>query len=77
MKNKLPQPETLIAKLPSFGYGPGTPRWTEHKYVKTLECTLPGDGDAYEFIFACSVTGAERRWGTAEMDQGEPVAEDN
>lgn len=70
--SKTPEPETKEAVLPSFGYGPGRPRWTKHKYVKTLECTLPGeDGVAYEFIYRCSETGVERRWGTFDPDAEE------
>ncbi|HEY6022487.1 MAG TPA: hypothetical protein VIY48_22275 [Candidatus Paceibacterota bacterium] len=71
MKAKLPVPETRTAILQSYGYGPGAPRFTLHTYVKTLECYLPGDGEAYELIFACSETKAERRWGTYDMSSGE------
>ncbi len=64
-KPRLPVPVTKEALLPSFGYGPGTPRITKHTYSRTMECILPSpDGDAYEFLFKCSETGAERRWGT-------------
>lgn len=68
-KPKLPVPITKEALLPSHGYGPGWPRVTKHKYSRTLECTLPSpDGEAYEFLFKCSETGVERRWGTWERD---------
>ncbi len=67
---KYPKPETLTAILPSFGYGPGRPHWTEHKYVETRECTLPSpDGAAYEFIFVCTETNIERRWGTEGREE--------
>ncbi len=63
-KSKLPEPQTKRALLPSHGYPPGRPVITEHTYSRTVECTIPGDGDAYEFLFKCKVTGEERRWGT-------------
>lgn len=70
MKPKLPEPVTKRALLPSFGYGPGTPRITEHVYVRTEECYLPSpDGKCFEFIFKCQATGAERRWGTYEEEE--------
>lgn len=69
-KIKPPVPETKIARLPSFGYGAGLPRWTIHKYVKTMECNLPGpDGEAWEFVYRCEETGAERRWGVVDKDE--------
>lgn len=69
-KSKLPVPETKTALLPSFGYGPGLPRVTRHTYTRTLECNLPSpDGDAYEFMYQCEETGAERRWGTCEREE--------
>jgi len=69
-KPKLPVPETKEALLPSFGYGPGYPRITRHVYSRTMECTLPSpDGDAYEFLYRCSETGVERRWGTQEREE--------
>lgn len=70
-KPKLPVPSTKEALLPSFGYGPGWPRITKHKYSRTLECTLPDDGDAYEFMFKCQETGVERRWGTCGREDEE------
>lgn len=63
-RSKIPEPVTKTALLPSFGYGPGTPRVTEHEYSRTVECFLPEDGEAYEFLFRCKETGVERRWGT-------------
>lgn len=69
-KLKGPKPETLTALLPSFGYGPGRPRITVHTYVDTRECVLPTpDGEAWEFVFKCSETGVERRWGTAYITE--------
>jgi hypothetical protein len=65
----LPAPQTKVAWLPSFGYGPGTPRVTLHSYSRTLETYLPGDGDAYEIMFKCSETGVERRWGTIDREE--------
>lgn len=62
-KSKLPEPETKSAFLPSFGYGPGTPRITKHTYSRTMECVVPDDGECYEFLYKCSETGVERRWG--------------
>lgn len=63
-------PETKYAWLTSYGYGPGLPRWTRHKYVKMLECTLPGEeGEIYELVYRCEETGAERRWGTYAPDE--------
>ncbi len=74
-KNKPPVPETLTAWLPSFGYGPGQPRVTLHKYVRTMECNLPGpDPEAYSFEYRCTETGAERRWGVVSRD--ESIADD-
>ena len=71
MSTRLPKPETLIALLPSFGYGPGKPVITKHVYSRTLECNLPSpDGEAYEFEYTCTVTGAARRWGTCDRDFG-------
>jgi hypothetical protein len=73
-KSRLPEPETKAALLPSMGYGPGRPRITEHVYSRTVECVLPDDGDAYEFLFKCKVTGTERRWGTAGRDDEETLS---
>lgn len=63
-KQKLPEPETKTAILQSHGYGPGAPIFTLHTYSRTGDCTLPGEGQCYEFLFKCSQTGEERRWGT-------------
>lgn len=68
-KPNYPVPQTKVALLPSFGYGPGTPRVTLHTYSRTLECVLPGDGDAFEVMFRCSITGVERRWGTIDREE--------
>lgn len=74
MSRKPPKPEVTEALLPSFGYGPGVPRITKHKYVRTMECNLPSpDGEAWEHIFSCQETGAERRWGTEDR---EPIPEE-
>lgn len=67
--SKLPVPVTKTALLPSFGYGGITPRITRHTYSRTVECMLPGDGEAYEFLFRCEETGVERRWGTYEEEE--------
>ncbi len=70
IKMSLPVPETKTALLPSFGYGPGHPRITRHTNSRTLECTLPSpDGSAFEFMYKCSETGVERRWGTYEREE--------
>ncbi len=57
-----PKPETTTARLPSEGYSNG--RTTAHFYFETRETDV--DGPAYEYIFKCSETGAERRWGLIE-----------
>lgn len=65
---KPPKPETLRAVLPSFGYPPGgRPRWTEHHFVEAREALVGGPNpDAWEFVFECEETGAERRWGIVD-----------
>ena len=65
---KPPKPETLRAILPSFGYEPGgRPTWTDHHYVETRESSVAGpNGEAWEFIYECEVTGVERRWGIVD-----------
>ncbi len=63
-KSRPPEPDTLEAILPSFGYGPGTPRWTRHKFVGAVECHLPNDGECWELLYQCQETGVKRRWGT-------------
>jgi hypothetical protein len=73
--SKPPIPETKVALLPSFGYGPGVPRITKHVYSRTLECVLPApDGDAFEYLYKCTETGVERRWGTYERDEEEALS---
>lgn len=62
--SKTPRPARRGVWLVSEGYGSHR-RWTWHKYVETRLCILPGDGEAYEHIFACDETGHERRYGTA------------
>lgn len=73
-KSKMPEPETRRALLPSYGYGPGTPRITEHVYSRTVECYIPDEGDCYEFLYKCSETGTERRWGFAHVDAEETLS---
>lgn len=70
-RSRLHAPRTLVALLPSMGYGPGRPRITKHTYSRTMECTLPGDGDAYEHLFKCGETGVERRWGTEDREESD------
>lgn len=70
MKAKMPEPETKEALLPSFGYGPGLPRITRHVFTRALECHLPGEGEAWEFLYKCEETGVERRWGTWFEEEG-------
>ncbi len=47
---------------------------TRHKYVATRPISC-GFGDAWEFVYVCSVTGAERRWGAVERDGVTPFAD--
>ena len=59
-----PKPETRRAFLISAGYPRPTP--TVHHFYEARRVTLPGTrGVAWEFIYRCFKTGAERRWGTA------------
>lgn len=62
IKNKIPvpSPTTLTAILPNQS---GTP--TEHVYTETRECIVDKE-PAYEYIFKCLDTGAERRWGLVD-----------
>lgn len=55
-----PKPIILVADLASAGYG--KLHVTQHTYLNTRECVDKGD-PAWEHIFICSETGAERRWG--------------
>lgn len=67
-----PKPFTTWAFLPSRGYG--RPRATLHKYTETREASISkessGKVDGYEFIFTCTETGVERRWGTTNLRIG-------
>jgi hypothetical protein len=59
---KPPIPTTRSVILPSAGYD--YMRATEHVYVETRAVTLDcPDGDAWEFIFKCRLTGELRRFG--------------
>jgi hypothetical protein len=65
---KPPIPETKSPRLPSAGYR--DERYTQHVYLETRPTMLPGPaGAAWEFVFVCQETGAERRWGVCERDQ--------
>lgn len=60
-----PKPETINAYLESAGYK--TRKATLHFFIEARETTVDGPrGDAWEFIYKCSETGAERRWGIVE-----------
>jgi len=64
---KTPRPQTRTAKLASTGYG--KLRFTEHVYVETRECVVPGkDPQAWEHIFKCTETGETRRWGLEQRE---------
>ncbi len=66
-----PVPQTLFAFLPSKGYP--RPKATLHKFLETRECIISKTGtraDAYEFIFECTETGEERRWGCVNLGIG-------
>lgn len=68
-----PSPETKLAHLTSDAFE--APTWTLHKFVKTQACVLAGPlgGPAYEFIYQCTQTGFQRRWGT--VDRTVPIPE--
>ncbi len=73
--NKLPEPQTKTALLESFGYPPGQHKITKHEYSRSVECVIPGDpeagtvdGPGIEFLYRCTVTKAERRWGVIEVE---------
>lgn len=55
----LPKPETLNAYLPNT-----KGRATLHHFHETRECVV--EGPAYEFIYKCVETDAERRWGLVD-----------
>jgi hypothetical protein len=57
-----PKPETVNAYLPSYGYTDR--RATLHTFQETRETEV--DGPAFEFVFKCIETGAERRWGLVD-----------
>lgn len=61
----VPKPVTKRPILLSAGYSLPTP--TRHRWIATRACTLPGpDGAAWEFVFVCETTGAERRYGVED-----------
>jgi len=60
-----PEPQTTNAYLISAGYK--RKRATLHVFVEARETTVEGPrGDAWEFIFKCTETDAERRWGIVD-----------
>lgn len=66
-----PKPDTLAAHLESAGYSHR--KATLHLYVDTRECEVEvprTEGrepqPAWEFIYKCTETGAERRWGCVD-----------
>ena len=68
-RSKGPEPETKVAWLQSYGYIPGVPVFTEHHYVRTVECQLPApDGAAWEHLYRCTKTKVERRWGVEDRE---------
>lgn len=54
-----PKPETINAIIPNVMGKP-----TLHVFLETRECNE--DGPAYEFIYQCTETETERRWGIVE-----------
>ncbi len=50
--------------------GPDGTQWARHDYVEARPCVVPNpEGvmeDAYEFIYRCSLTGVEKRWGIVD-----------
>lgn len=69
---RVPRPEVKFALLVNSATGEPTP----HKYIETVECTLPilandeGGNDvggaAWQFLFECERTGVQRVWGTED-----------
>jgi hypothetical protein len=69
---RVPRPEVKFALLVNGATGIPTP----HKYIETVECTLPylvGDdgsntvgGPAWLFLFECETTGIQRVWGVED-----------
>lgn len=80
MIHKPPKPETTRAVLVSAGLP--RPTATVHHYYATRLVRFPGipgltpDTQAWEYVFRCFRTGAERRWGLArgpgDADEGPP-----
>lgn len=74
-----PAPDVRVAWLPSAGIPrdrDGDPEWTRHVFDRTRACTILVQADigeslreetAFEFVFRCTRTGAERRWGVVDM----------
>ncbi len=59
------EPDTKFALLPSTMAG----RATRHHYHDTVEIESLADGcRSFEFLFACEVTGALRRWGYVDVE---------
>lgn len=62
------KPTTRSAYLFSKSAG----RATLHTYVETRPCEVSGpEPQAWEYIFRCSVTGDERRWGLSRVESTE------
>lgn len=76
-KSKPPTPPTTVAYIPSFGYGPGKPRWTWHDFSHSEECYLPDEGPCWELLYKCRETGTLRRWGTWFDEELESLEEAN
>ncbi len=55
---------------------------THHVFVETRPCTIPARvgvpaSDAWEFVYECSRTGQQRRWGLVERHVAPWIAEGN
>ena len=74
---KPPKPETKTAIL----YNAAVQDFTLHRFVEARPWLVPGvgGGQGFEFIFECTETGFERRWGYAlnEPDAVEIAEEGN
>lgn len=57
-----PKPDTICAYLPSDGYRDR--RATLHNFLEAREANV--EGPAWEYVYVCSETGVERRWGLVE-----------
>lgn len=68
-----PKPDTINAYLPSYGYA--NRRATLHVYHETRECAV--EGPAYEYIYKCTETNVERRWGLVERISFKDMGEGN